>query len=399
MQERLTKSAFLWTRIFSAPFWAIFHLLPFILYKDLGAGALPITLMITLKPMVALLSPYWSARLHNRQERLIPNLVAANLLKYAPFLFFPLITNAYLLVLSFALFMFLSRGIIPAWMEILKQNITQKKVSHLFAFGSSLDYLAMALLPLGFGFLLDHYPGSWRWVFFFTALLGMSSTLFLMRIPSPPSSPIPAPPFTLLKPWKETLHILKKRPDFLQFQIGFMLGGSGLMLMQPILPQFFVDSLNLSYTKMCTALVICKSIGSAVSNPFWARLYNQINIFTFSSLVTLLAALFPLFLIGATYDLTYLYIGWIAYGIMQGGSEMSWNLSGPYFSHKEDSSTYSQTNVLLVGLRGAFIPPLGALLYKLTGNVHLVIFGGAFLCLLATLSLAKNSKKIFQPLS
>ncbi|MBP9841683.1 MAG: MFS transporter [Simkaniaceae bacterium] len=387
-----TKTAFLSTRILSAPFWGMFHMLPFILYKDLGAGALPITLLITLKPMVALLAPYWSARLHNQQERLLPNLISANILKYLPFLLTPYFTNPYLLVLSSALFMVLVRGVIPAWMEVLKRNIEKEKQSHLFALGSALDYLAMALLPLAFGFLLDAYPGLWRWIFFWTALLGIFSTLFLTRIPSPPPSQ-PSTPLTLLKPWKQTLLLLKKRPDFTRFQIGFMLGGSGLMLMQPALPQFFVDSLHLSYTKMFTALVFCKSMGYAASSPLWAHLYNKINIFTFSASVTLLATLFPFFLIGAIFHPSYLYLGYIAYGIMQGGSEMSWNLSGPHFSQNEDSSSYSQTNVLSVGIRGALIPPLGALLYSLTGSAPLVILGGAFLCSLATLFLYRGQVK------
>ena len=388
-----TKVAFLWTRILSAPFWGIFLMLPFILYKDLGAGALPITLMITLKPMVALLAPYWSARLHNKQERLIPNLISANILKYLPFLFSPYFTSPYFFVFSSALFMVLVRGVIPAWMEMLKRNIEKKKQSHLFAFSSSLDYIAMALLPLGFGFLLDHYPGSWRWIFFATALLGMISTLFLTQIPSPTPSNTPLPKLTLFKPWIQARLLLKKRPDFREFQLGFMLGGAGLMLMQPALPKFFVDSLNLSYTNMLTAIIICKSIGYAISSPLWARFYNKSNIFTFSSIVIFLAALFPFFLIGSTHHLLYLYMGYIAYGIMQGGSEMAWNLSGPYFSQNEDSSTYSQTNVLFIGVRGAFIPPLGALLYEISGSAHFVILGGSFLCFLAAFSLSRNIKK------
>ena len=388
-----TKTAFLWTRVLSAPFWGIFHMLPFILYKDLGAGAFPITLMITLKPMVALLAPYWSARLHNKQERLIPNLVSANIFKYLPFLLTPYFISPYFLVLSAAIFMMLVRGVIPAWMEILKRNVEKEKQSHLFALGSSLDYLAMALLPLGFGFLLDFYPGSWRWVFFGSSLLGILSTLFLTRIPPPLASTSPLPKISLLKPWAQTLLLLKTRPDFKRFQIGFMLGGSGLMLMQPILPHFFVDVLDLSYTKMFVALVVCKSMGYALSSPLWARLYNKIHIFAFSSAVTLLAALFPFFLLGASHYILYLYLGYIAYGIMQGGSEMSWNLSGPYFSQSEDSSIFSQANVLGVGIRGALIPPIGALLYEMTGNPHLIILGGSLLCLLATFSLSVGIKK------
>jgi len=70
-----------------------------------------------------------------------------------------------------------------------------------------------------------------------------------------------------------------------------MLGGGGLMIMQPALPAFFLGELSLSYTTLAIALAACKGIGFTLTSRLWAGLLNKLNIFRFSSHVTILAAL------------------------------------------------------------------------------------------------------------
>ena len=82
-----TRAAFLWTRILNVPFWVIFNILYIILFKELGASPLQITAIIALKPAASLLSPYWSALVHQRQDRLLSNLVWANIIKFIPIFF------------------------------------------------------------------------------------------------------------------------------------------------------------------------------------------------------------------------------------------------------------------------------------------------------------------------
>lgn len=383
-----TRFAFLWVRILAIPFWAIFNLLPLILYKELHASALECTAMIALKPMSSLLSPYWSLSIYQRQDRLVSNLIWANLLKFLPFLFFPWFGWNWLFILSFGSYMLFHRGSIPAWMEIFKVNIKGVSREKIFSAGSVIDYLGSAILPVLFGTILDDTPYFWRWLFFGTALLGLFSTLFLYAIPSPvgnisfKSSDESWIDF-LVKPWKQCWSLLKKRPDFARFQLGFMLGGSGIMIMQPIFPIFFVDVLNLSYTKMVIAISICKGIGYAVASPLWARRFNQTNIYSLGGLVTLLTAIFGMLLLLSTQHLGWLFVSFLFYGIWVAGSDLVWNMSGPHFSNDEDSSLYSRTNVLTVGLRGSIIPLVGSFLYMISNSIT-VILVGCFLCLLAS---------------
>lgn len=394
-----TRSAFLWTRILNIPFWAIFNMLPIILYKDLHATSFQIAAMIALKPISSLFSPYWSLSVNRRRDRLVSNLTWANILKFFPFLFFPWFENNWLFIFSFAFYMFLNRGVIPAWMEIIKLNIRGESREKVFAFGQVVDYIGSAALPLAFGWLLDGDFKVWRWLFVVNGAIGIISTLFLYRIVVPKmeaqeklDDDIPNISVEqTLKPWSESWNLLKERVDFAHFQIGFMLCGSGLMMIQTALPMYFVDNLNLSYTEISLAVIVCKGIGYAVSSPMWVRLFQKFDIFSFCSWVTILAGAFPLVLLLAKYNLIWLYLSYLGYGMMQAGSELSWHMSGPIFAGDKDSSVFSRTNVLTVGIRGCFAPLIAYLIYSATNSVTVLLLS-AFLCFLATDRLRQYGK-------
>jgi F0F1-type ATP synthase assembly protein I len=400
--SKQTKSAFLWTRLLSIPFWSIISMLSFILYKDMQITPLQITTIVAMKPMSALLASYWSISIHHRQDRLRSNLIYANILRFLPFLFFPWIDSAWVMIFAFGIYWMLTRGVTPAWMEIFKLNIKDKSRERTFAFVSSLDYLGAALMPLIIGKLLDEFYLSWRWIFPVTALMGLASTYFLYRIPSSVIQEINQVLLKksstlseqIAKPWKDCWVLLKERPDFAKFQVGFLFGGAGLMMMQSAQPIFFVDQLHLSFTEMAFAMTLCKGIGFAASSPLWVRIFGKIDIFYFTGLVTILAGLFPFFLIGAEYHLLFLYFAYMMYGLMQGGSELSWHMSGPLFAKEGDSSVYSRTNVLTVGVRGCVAPYLGSLLLYMFNSSTLVLLCGSFLCFVATERMMRYSKEV-----
>ncbi len=391
-----TRAAFLWTRILNIPFWVVFNILYIILFKELGATPLQITAIIALKPAASLLSPYWSAIVHERQDRLLSNLIWANIIKFIPFLFFPFIENTWLLILAFGHYMVFVRGSVPAWMEIIKQNIQGSQRERVFAFGSAIDYLGSAIVPLAFGWILDDYPGIWRWIFSGSALLGILSTLLLFRIPI--SFKPAAQQYKdnesiyehLSKPWKSSWRLLKQRPDFAKFQVGYMLGGSALMMIHSVQPAFFVDVLQLSYKEIFFALAICKGVGFAIATPAWVKIFDRMNIFRLCSIVTFVTMLFPLLLMTASLNTLWVYGAFLVYGVMQAGSELSWHMSGPVFAHRDDSSVYSTTNVLVVGLRGCIAPALGSLIFAYSGP-GTVLAISAFLCLIATERMYKYS--------
>lgn len=394
--EKKTRSAFLWTSVLKAPFWTLYGLLIFILYKDLHATAFQVAVFLTLKPVVSVFSIYWSAFVNQRRDRLIKNIIAAALVGYLPFFFFPFVDNPWFFIASGAIYMMVSRGIIPAWMEILKLNIPAFSREKVFSYGSAISYLGAVIFPLLIGDFLDVHPGIWRWFFPCCALLSLGSLYFLLRIPIPEDRIVPKEKISLIgkfaEPWKNAWNLFSTRQDFRNFQIGFFLGGAGLMVMQPALPQFFFGSLNLSYTELAVALSVCKGIGFTLTTRAWTSLMSKINIYRFSGFVTVIAALFPLFLLCAKSHLFWLYFSYGIYGVMQAGSEMSWHLSGPIFAKKEDSSIYSSVNVATVGLRGCIAPFLGSLLCSYFNSSTALVLG-SILCLLATFQMNYCSKR------
>ena len=348
----------------------MYGLLIFILCKDLKAPLLYYTILIALKPLVSLFSPYWSALIYKRPDKLRTNIISAEIIAHLPFFLFPFIQSAqsaWFLVASGALFLMMKRGVIPAWMEILKLNVREKHRKRTFSTGSTLSYVGGIILPFVFGRWMDLKPQAWQWLFPITALFSLSGTLFLLRIPIPktPTNLSPSPlniKAALLKPWKNSWQILKARPDFVRFQIGFMIGGGSLMIMQPALPIFFDQILNLSYTEIAIAISTCKGIGFVLTSRFWAKRLNSQSIFRFSALVILITTCLPLGLLLAQSQIIWIWVAYLMYGVMQAGSKLSWHLCGPLFAGAEDSSVYSSVNVVAVGLRGLFAPFLGSLL-------------------------------------
>lgn len=382
---KFTKKVFFWSFVSNAPFWAMYGLLPFILY-DLGASAFQITLLVSLKPIVSLLSVYWSAHVHNRPDRIVPNLMWSTILSHIPFFFFPWISSPWYVIAAASAYMMLERGAKPAWMELLKRNLESSERQTFFSKVATTSYLSSGVFPIFFGLLMDFHSGSWRWIFPCASLIATLPILLQRRlvIENLDKQDIVEEKTKLWKrfkePWVNSWSLLKKHADFRYFQIGFFLGGAGIMIMQPALPEYFMEHLNLSYTELAVALTMCKGIGFSLTSSRWAKLMDRVNIFTLAAWVPFVMVLVAFFMIGAKFWAPAFYLAYLLYGVMQAGSELTWHLSGLNFAEKSDSSIYTSVSVVLVGVRGLFAPSLGLWVMSMYGTMS-PISAGALLCL------------------
>lgn len=372
---RTTRLAVIWTHFLNEPLAVLYTFIPFILYRDLGASAFQIALLTTLKPLVSILSFYWSATLARRPERLLTNILVTGLLTRLPFLLFPFFSNSWFVIGSAAFYMMLSRGGLPSWMEVVKQNVPQEKRGKLFSYSMGLSYLEGIFISIGMGIFLDHNTESWKWLFPVSGIIGLVGLAFQAKIPV---KAVEAGQIALtnswknhlVSPWKDSLQILKKKDDFRAFQWGFMFAGGALMLMQPALPLFFVDYLHITYTDLAFALSVCKGLGFAMSSPFWANKVSPSIIFRSTSIIFIIFSLSFVLLPFALIHPMGLYLAYFCYGIAQAGSHLAWHLSGTIFANKEeDSAPYTNVNLLAVGVRGAVAPPLGSVISLLLGPV------------------------------
>lgn len=395
---KTTRLAYLSIHALGTPLWTIYNLLPYILYKDLHATPLQITLVITLKPLVSLLAIYWGEAINQRPDRLRSNIVWARFLSLLPFFFFPFIDNPWYFIAAFGFYMLLHRGVVPAWMEVLKLNLPRDHISKTFAWGSLIGYCGNILSPFLIGWLLDDYFQAWRWLFPLTALISLSTVWISSKIPIlTPEVRVFSPlgePFLkrLCAPWKTAWKLLLDHKNFRKFQWGFMLGGGGLMLIQPVLPQYCVDVLQLNYKEMAVAFACFKGIGFVVTTPLWTRILAKIDIYRFASWPPFWVFLYSICLLSAQYHLAWVFVAYFCYGIMEGGSSLAWNLSGPIFAREADSSSFSNVNVLTVGVRGCFAPALGSALGLYLGSIPVIAFGG-FLCLFASRTFIRYSQE------
>lgn len=392
-----TRYAFIGSNILNAPLWAMYSLLVFIFFKDLHATPLQITLLISSKPVVAIASFYWSSFVDKRRDWLKMSIICASIIGLIPCLLFPFANNNWFFIFAFATYMMTSRAIIPAWMEILKIKVHPEARSKIFSTGSSINYLMSLFFPLLVSYWMDTNIGIWRWVFFFTAALSFLSIFLLAGISLPKDILTDHHDrfnlrSTLTQPWKNFVKLLLARPDFAHFQLIFMFGGLGLMILQPVLPIFTLEILHLSYTELVIAISICKGIGFALTTRIWASLFNKINIYFLTFLMCFLATLFPVFLMTASLHWLWVYAAYLVYGTMQAGSELCWNLSGPRFAKHENSSAFTGVNVVLVGLRGCVGPFLGGYLGVISGS-YLPLMVGGISCFLGALFALYSSRK------
>ena len=70
------------------------------------------------------------------------------------------------------------------------------------------------------------------------------------------------------------------------------------------------------------------------------------------------------------------------------GHELSWHLSSVIFSKQKESLSFSETNILAVGVRGCIIPFIGTFLFS-TFNAFTVMVAASLLCLSGALVLIK----------
>lgn len=399
-----TKLAIVLSALLDEPFTSLYILLPFILNKSLGATTFQIVILMMLKPAVSVFSFYWSLWILKRKDKLRLNLISAEIFSRLPFFFFLFFNNIWYVIFAAAFHMFFSRAAIPAWMEIIKLNISNKKRDRLFSFGMALGYAEGIVIAIFLGAFLDKYQDVWKLLFFISASLGMFSVLLKALVPIKGETKEIVSIYNLSflqkikKPWINLFKLMKTRPDFARFQWGYMISGFGLMIFLPILPEFFNNVLFLSYKELSIVRLIFQGIGFVITANLWAKLIGKIAVNYFTSLVFLSFGAFPFCLLFGIYSFYWVALAYFIYGVSQAGSRLVWHMSGPIFSKDKDSTQYSGINIVMVGIRGIIALPLGCILNSLAGPYVVLVIG--ILCSLigSYLLLVNVPKRLLLPL-
>ncbi|MCB1114418.1 MAG: MFS transporter [Chlamydiia bacterium] len=337
--------------------------------------------MACIKPASSLLAFRVSSYIVSNPKKLTPFLVVNALLGALPCFLIPFIDNPWFYVAYYALFLTTIRAVNPAWIEYLKRHVDADQLRTTISRGVSMYYALGIIVPPLICFSLDFYPELWRLYFIGFALLQLLNLKVIFSVTPPESYEALQKPKLKLK---EIATLFKKTPGFFPYQLLFFLGGMGIVASQSTLPGYFQDHLHLSYTQLGLAFSFCKGLTFVLSSPFWTKSAGQISIYRINAYLNIFSCLYFGLLIGASLAPNWIFPAYLFYGVMQAGAQISWNLSGPYFSQEKDSTPYSSINLLFTGIRGCLCPLLGMIVYGFTGVFSLYVFCGT-LCLLGVI--------------
>lgn len=397
-EVRLTKRVLFISNILQEPFVALNLMLDVILSAYFGASALQISILITLRPLLAVLAFYWGSILHFRPNLLRFSLVSATMLATSFFLFAPLASSIWYFIVAESFFVLFWRAANPAQMEILKLNIAHGVREKIFSQALSLSYASGIIIGPILGLILKLYPDHWKELFASVAILYSASAILksYFHVPDEILAAKPTPislKEQLITPWKESLRLLKTNKVFAHFQLGFFIAGSGLMFAKPSIPGFLNHS-TLSFFEIFSLFTLLEGLGFILTSSFWARYLPKNGLIGTSCLVPVLFSLQPLFLILSAISPIFIFMAYFFYGVAQAGSRLVWNLSGPMLCGNDSSSLYTSVNILAIGIRGCFVPLLGAACTQIFGPEASLLV--SFACMLsgAAYLLVINKKQI-----
>lgn len=395
MKGKMTRLAFLWMSLSSEPFVALYALLPFILAKDLKVDPIQISVFLMIKPTVSVLAYFWDSWIKYHHSDCKKHVMLAWGLAFIPFLFYPLLSSWGYLLFAAGVYQLFNNAAKPPFFEIFKQNVDEKTRKHLVSNTFIILFIISAISGFLFGKILDVNASFWKPISAIFSLLALTS-LFIQKklhysqgihfFEEKSSSNF------ILKPLQQSVAILKSSKEFRDFQVGFMLGGSALMLILPALTIFYADVLKLSHQNYTNARYIFMALGITLSTPLWKKAIAKSTLNNLMPWISLFFGLFPLVVLLSFVHTSILYAAFTFYGIAQAGSHVIWNISGTIFSKDKNSTPFTAINILAQGIRGLFIPLLGGFLTNMFG-APIVLVIGSFFAFFGMFIMFKNNQK------
>lgn len=165
------------------------------------------------------------------------------------------------------------------------------------------------------------------------------------------------------------IEILKRDPMYRRFMAAqFMLGMPQLAAI-PVFILAMNDLFTLGYTASLVLTQTLPVIVPVIVIPLWAPLLDRMHIVRFRSWHSWVFVVANLLMFGACLfrNEPALYASRIVLGIATGGGMLAWELGHHDFARREQASVYMGVHVFLTGVRGAFSPFLGTILYSGVG--------------------------------
>lgn len=369
----------------------LFTLNDIVLRKAFGAGAVLITVLVMAPPASQLLSIVWGRLMEGREKRrfILAFGGGGRIVLFA--LAFATTPVGFLtpLVLSITL----ATAVIPALNAVYQTNYTALERGRVFGWVMSATALATIGASMGAGAWLDADPRAYRVLYPLAAIIGFASAYLYHRIRARRSALIeraarrarrigltPRAEFrarvgdwlgdvqrALRNPLAGVSATFRENPDFLRFEVAYMVYGMAFMILQPVLPIYLVDEVGIQYTEAATARGLIFWGMIAVFSPLFGRLLDRWNAVRVSLLTFALLIPFPLLL---TFwpTLPGVYGAFALYGFAMAGVNIAWTMGPILFAGAHDAARYMGVHVTMVGIRGVLGNGLGLVLLKTLGS-------------------------------
>ena len=274
---------------------------------------------------------------------------------------------------------FLYGAVVPASNALLQRNFAADERGRVLGFGIALQALTAIAVSLLVGRLYDWRPDTYRVVYPAAAACGFFSCLSLARVRfrSRPGEPAEQRLFrsglggalagALRRPFAGALVLLREDRGFRRYEMGFMAYGLGWMMLQPTIPVYLVERLQVAYAEVANARgLIYYTMIAALSHPF-GRLLDRVGPIRVSRIAFTILAFFPLLLASAR-GIGLAYLAFLVYGCGMAAVNLGWTTGPIHFARERDSAGYMGAHVALVGVRALVGGPFGIWLYRASGS-------------------------------
>ncbi len=159
--------------------------------------------------------------------------------------------------------------------------------------------------------------------------------------------------------------ILRNDTNFARYEFYQFLGGVSNMMLEAPLIYLVSREMNASYTvSIALSMIIPHAVGT-VTLPMWARYLDKVHVAEFRSRMSVFWVVSQLIMwAGAIlHGLWLLALGRVTMGFARSAGTLAWQLGHNDFANERDLVTYMGIHVTLTGLRGAFAPFMGIVLY------------------------------------
>lgn len=332
--------------------------------KTLLSSNLVVTFVTMVWPIANLFSIYWGEYLQGRKERGKLFIIAGVMGRLSLILTFFVHTGKHFVLLLLLVYSF-NALIIPVQNSIFQFNYRKEKRGVLFGVSQTFYAFFLLITSYFFGRILDFNDSLFRVLFAGVGIFGYFGILKLSRIKVDiPEMVKEAKLHPVISPVITTIYEFKINKSFLWYEIGFMIYGFGYLMLLPIIPQFLVDKLGMTYTQISIGKVMIAYSGIAILSPLAGMIQRRLNPVIFSGVSFFILGFYPLLINLSIIQkfinpVVFVYLGFAVFSIGMAGVFMNWQIGSIFFAKEKDSAMLQSVHVTLTAVRGLFAPLLG----------------------------------------